>query len=507
MRTSYTLFFVAAACPLVISACEPVPSAPPDAGAEASVPEAGNPDGAVCTGAGASWDATPARTDDIAAGQTSSRPEAAFDAMGNAIAVWQQNDGTQSTVWAAERSPSGTWSAPERVDTAAMNANAGPPQLAVSANGSAVAVWDEYFGATGGKGDAVWSAVYTPGSGWGTAAQIFEVNTSGNLDPTVAVDSHGNAVAAWTEDVGASFPTPPFGQQVYAARYAPGSGWAAAVRVSSNGQGFAPMHLTQDTGHAHVSVDDTGDAIVVWNTNVGNLSANAKVMASRSTGGSSTWDAPVFLDNCAVGMCANSSAITPRVALDAAGNAYAVWQQQVAAASGIRPWGVRLAASSGSWSSPAENLDANLASIQTVSEPRLAIDPAGNALAVWQQTVNTGDKSRNAIVSAYYTGGAWKPAVGVDVTNPGAYNQRPAVAFDDAGNGFVVWDNQANEWASRFSATDGSFGADSQIHAGSSAGYSDIAVSHGSCPLALAVWNSGDGLGANTQGIFALAYH
>jgi hypothetical protein len=79
----------------------------------------------------------------------------AFDVRGNALAVWEQSDGTHDSVWASRYTEAAGWSAPVMIGHAA-NGDAVGPQIAIDANGNAVAVWGQADSTQGYN--QVWSA-------------------------------------------------------------------------------------------------------------------------------------------------------------------------------------------------------------------------------------------------------------------------------------------------------------------------------------------------------------
>ena len=89
------------------------------------------------------------------------------------------------------------------------------PQIAINASGHAVAVWKQSDGAA----MSVYANYYTAGTGWGTAALIETDNAGEALDPQVAVDASGNAVAVWEQSDGTR-------TNILANRYVAGTGWA-----------------------------------------------------------------------------------------------------------------------------------------------------------------------------------------------------------------------------------------------------------------------------------------
>ena len=348
-------------------------------------PDAGPPDGGACPDGGAvRWDAQPVRVDNNSPEQNGA-PQLGIDASGNAIVVWEEHSIASNawTLWARRRTPDGMWSTARQIDgTGAAGTMTEPkPALAVSAGGSAIVVFEV---AVAGGGKTIWSptfAVYSPASGWGAPAPLHQgvlaAQVGGNLNPRVAIDSMGNAVAVWTEDVGQqSSSTPDFGPQVYAASYKASTGtWSGPTILSS-------YLVNGFTETADVALDEQGDAVAAWSANPANSPIRA--MGATFDPASATWGAAAFLDQCAA--CNSNLGIAPRAAFDSNRNAIVVWPQ--GQSGGTRAiYSARHAAPSGSWTE-AEQLDKNLATNLNASVPRLVIDRAGNATAVWVNVSN-----------------------------------------------------------------------------------------------------------------------
>ena len=78
-------------------------------------------------------------------------PQIAFDSSGNATAVWFQNDGTRSNIW-ANRFNGTSWGTAELIET--NNAGAAKhPQIAFDSSGNAIAVWYQ----SDGTQDNIWA--------------------------------------------------------------------------------------------------------------------------------------------------------------------------------------------------------------------------------------------------------------------------------------------------------------------------------------------------------------
>jgi hypothetical protein len=107
-------------------------------------------------------------------------------------------------------------------------ADAGTVKVAFDTSGNAIAVWAQ----SDGTHETIWSNRYTPGTGWGTPAQV-QTSTEDSNAPAIIIDSTGNALAVWDG-------TPDgVNVYVYASRYTAASGWSAEVQISGPSKGPA----------------------------------------------------------------------------------------------------------------------------------------------------------------------------------------------------------------------------------------------------------------------------
>ena len=67
-------------------------------------------------------------------------PQIALDASGNALAVWQQFDGARYNIWANRYTAATGWGTAALIETDDAG-DARDPQIAFDANGNALAVW------------------------------------------------------------------------------------------------------------------------------------------------------------------------------------------------------------------------------------------------------------------------------------------------------------------------------------------------------------------------------
>jgi hypothetical protein len=132
------------------------------------------------------------------------------------------------------------------------------------------------------------------------------------------------------------------------------------------------------------------------------------------------WTAPAELS------APGHTAFEQHVAIDPAGDAVAVWQRSNGTVSVVqaatRPAG-------GAWSAPVDLSDPEISG----QLPRVAIDAAGEAVATWE-----GSSSVNVTqVATLPPGGTWTASV--TLSEAGRNSSDPTVAIDPAGDAIVVW--------------------------------------------------------------------
>ncbi len=384
--------------------------------------------------------------------------------------------------------------------------NASIPQVAMNPSGNAIAVWYQ----SDGVQTNIWANSYVPGSGWGTANMI-ETNPGNAGSPQVSVDYEGRAVAVWEQDDGITL-------NVWANRYAPGSGWGVATMIETNNMGYAgnaqvgiaggnavavwqqweggrtniwtnrysvangawmgaALLETDNAGSAHspqVAMSQSGNAIAVWQQGDGtrdNIHANSYTFATG-------WGTAVPIETD------NENAQDAQVGIDGSGEAVAVWRQSEGARTNILA--NRYVPGSG-WGT-AVLLETD--NVYSAFKPQVTMGSAGFFIAVWQQFDATGSRIK---ANRYYPGSGWGTAVLVDATGS-AFN--PQVAMDGGGNAFAVWlcGSPESICANRFQGNGqpAGWGAAVLIETDNTgqALYPEVAASRGNV---VAVWQQGDG--------------
>jgi hypothetical protein len=175
--------------------------------------------------------------------------------------------------------------------------------------------------------------------------------------------------------------------------------------------------------------DSRGDAFAAW-AHRPEFNGDSVIETSIKPGGSSTWQAPVRLSS------GGEDSEWPVLAVDAAGDVTAVWEGRNGTESDIEA-AVR-PAGSGTWTAP----------VQLATDtgkyggpPELAVDPEGDAVAVWAHENGAGS---DVIEASSKPHGSETWQVPVPVSAGGDLAGSPHVAMDANGDAFVVWQRWGN---------------------------------------------------------------
>ena len=341
-------------------------------------------------------------------------PRLGMDDSGHAIVVWIENDGIRDNIWSARYSPGSGWDTAQLIETA-NKGDASVPQISVDAVGNAFAIWQYDDGIR----NNIMANQYLVGVGWGIAQLVESDDINTATDPQIVMDKNLNAIAVWRQWDGTRF-------NIRSNRYTAGLGWGRDQLIESNNSG--------DASYPQIAIDQSGNAMAIWQLDNGPIS---DIHANIFFAGSG-WGNAELIDT--EDLCA---AYFPQVGMDANGNAIAVWAQ----ISGLRSniWSNRFTLGGG-WSG------ATLIETDTsnVGAPQIAVDAQGNALAVWRQDY----ASKNSIwANRYAQGFGWGHAELIEFDDSG-HAAYPQISIDAAGNGLAVWmqfdtgDNSinANEW-------------------------------------------------------------
>ncbi|QEM68562.1 hypothetical protein FO488_10525 [Geobacter sp. FeAm09] len=400
-------------------------------------------------------------------------PDLKVSEAGDGLAVWWSYTGTgygASVIQAR-------WLNSEQSATQISTATgfAMMPKVAIDGSGNAVVVWMQ----SDNQLNSVWVNRYVAGSGWGSPKKLTSAVSSATGPsgvPSVAIDAAGNAVIMWNQSdaaVSSHF-------DVYASRYSvTGDSWSAPAMLSSGTNcAYGYKVVANNAGAVAViynqfqrtdGIGGNGDASDIWvatGTTTGGFTTRTKVSsspnpiygqgslaidpvgdllaawiqnnnsgyfdvwASRQPAGGS-WEAPKTVANSVTGEC-----YSPEVAFDAHGNALATWEQQLDTEGRQYVAASHYSAASGMWDAPAEISE----NIGNTYDQHIAVDPSGNATLVWYQIESAAVTVRSA---QYLLSSGWG-ASQLIATMGAAYDGYmvfpvPRVAVNSSGKSIIIW--------------------------------------------------------------------
>jgi hypothetical protein len=318
----------------------------------------------------------------------------AMNNSGYAIAVWRQHDGARWNIWANVAVTGTNWGTAQTIENSTETIYTAP-HVAINNSGDAVAIWVQNDGTT----DSIWANFYISGTGWGTAG-LVETDPQNASSPQVVMDNSGNATAVWIQGDG-------IWNSVYSNRYITGTGWAGRTLIETTGG---------DAYNPQVAVDGSGNLMAVWVQD-----PSPSIYANRYISGTG-WSGAVEIDAGAYG------AFAPQIAMNNSGNAIAVWMQ-INAQGPCRAYANSYTA--GSWTG-AQLISDN---IEVVTDPEVAINASGNAFAIWYQydTIRT-----NIWTNRYIAGSGWSGPTLIETNNNSDANSHKIV-IDSSGRAIAIW--------------------------------------------------------------------
>ena len=389
----------------------------------------------------------------------------------DAVAVWERvdTDGNR-IVQAAARDG---WTFGSRVDLSLPGRNADAPAVAIDQAGGAVVVWQRFseFGH--------WVVQGATRAADGTIASLGDLSDTSSDDeaPQVAVDPAGDAVAVWEQDDHQRNIV-----SIQAAARSAGGGLVSLGELSVPGQSGE-----QDDESPQVALDRAGDAFAVWEHFDG---TNFVVQSAVRPAGATKFGAPV--DVSLPQSTAHEDAVGPQVAVDPAGDEIVVWA--LGGGSDGQHWAVQAAARPAGatrFGAPQE-----LSVAGQNQDPQVAVDQAGDAIAVWQRF----DGASAFVDAASLPAGAsaWSAVELAGAADPSS----PQVALDAAGDAVAVWNdtNSVNQTVgTAYRPAGGSFSTPGSLSR-PGANATDPHVALDQAGQTYAVWVGSDGKHSIVQG-------
>ena len=328
------------------------------------------------------------------------------------------------------------------------------PSVAMARDGTAFAALAHFDGAHSRVG----VAMHVPGGGFGPVRDLSAAGTDAG-DPVVAVDRQGNATLAYLDASGVE------------TRFRPAGGdWGAL-----NGPLSVPS-----ASDLSLAVGDNGAAAVVWwaRLSATALQTQAAVRAPRaaSFGGM----LPLSINDGST-RCPGT-----HVAMDAAGDAAAIWTRRTTGGNYIVETATK-AAGAASFA-PANGEARSATNGFSPCNTAIEMTPGGRVTALWDASGPGADLVANVAYadrSAPFASGAWSSAAKLSV--PADASGRPAFSLDDAGNAAATWiDRGTGQILSSVRTGLGGFSPPKPLSGSTDTG--DHAVGAGPNGDAIAVW-------------------
>ncbi|WP_281078376.1 Ig-like domain-containing protein [Variovorax paradoxus] len=251
----------------------------------------------------------------------------------------------------------------------------------------------------------------TADGGW-EAPHELEPATATADQAVAAQDGQGNTVVAWM-----SRPTGGF-YEIRTAVQSAGGSWSSGSTLSTPG--------TYNALFPQLRFDNQGNGLALW---MQVDDTGAEVWSSRFSKGSG-WQTPTRLDRTV------GSSYAPSLAIDADGNAFAVWGKRETQYGNSDIWGARFTPAGGWQAAVRLGSSANIGTYDQAEQPQVAVDGTGNAYVLWVQTAS----NTPVWVARYQAGSGWQPAVSLGAARLGE-PYAPRLAVSSSGQAMALWNS------------------------------------------------------------------
>ncbi|MEO7197225.1 MAG: PKD domain-containing protein [Solirubrobacterales bacterium] len=366
-------------------------------------------------------------------GVMAASPQVAVDAADNTTVVWGSGGSPNRTVRSAFRPAGGPWEASFTRIPALQDCFA--PELAVNPAGAAVVVADC------GTGTASMYAAYRPAGGSWSGAVAIPGSGSGDR-PSVGLDDAGNAIAVWGS-----------GMTVQSA-YRPAAGpWVGGGQVSPAG------NVAVDP---QVAMSPTGGAVAIWRHRLERMAGDPVVTVESTTRvGAGAWAAsPTVLTRPAPTSTIPVSLEEPQVRVNRAAQRFAVWTNDPSAGPNTLASGWGSGGDFGTWGGYF-SIGSASDGVRNVEVPQVAFDDQGSSVAVWRGYDVGTFTFRTQAAATSALNGAWSSPVTLANIETGL--SEPQVAVDPAGDATILWRNLDATMSAVSRPAGGAFGAATSI--------------------------------------------
>lgn len=329
------------------------------------------------------------------ASQGAGKPDLAMNATGDSVSGWYSYEHREKAAELDFRpATSAPWLGPVTIsEKSPSNYGAAPVQVAIGADGDAVAAWSRFtrtFPLTK-------EASYRPAGGtWQPPVPMPGRATFFPIQ--LGVDAHGNAIAVWESQEG------PEKLLEASVRPAASGRWQPPQLIAESGPawGDGPILFRRVGPNPALAVGEDGEAVLAWEAVRGNRRVVEVTTGSASTG---TWQPTVVLatwpdwastgviDNPAIGYPGPTPIAHPSVSLAGDGEALVAWDDASSRFAGTVDVALRPAPGA-PWQSPVAVANAAAESVG------VATNTLGEAAVVWDRLAENGEDTIEADILA-----------------------------------------------------------------------------------------------------------
>jgi hypothetical protein len=299
----------------------------------------------------------------------------------------------------------------------------------IDASGNTLVTWMT-SGTSGSLGNEMWGARFVPGSGWGAPTRLDTGDGTHEMTGpgTIAPQLVGNA-SGQAVAFWTEWMPGPNAYALWARPYSPSAGWGTAFEVAPN-----VTSLTYTAG-----IDDQGNAIVAWPQSIDLL--NSRIAWTRYTA-NGTWSATALIQMPAQtgpgAVTGDTTNVRPMISVLSSGSAVLAWGQTNSTQSAI--WTATFDATNG-WTNVNQAVS-NTSLFTTIDTPTAGMDSKGNITLVWGQLdAGSGQLLTTTMSQRYVAGTGWQAAQAVapEITEPSAFIATPILTVNANGIAAVMW--------------------------------------------------------------------
>lgn len=355
----------------------------------------------------------------LRAGRALAEYRIAVDENGDGMAIWSESADTSAarwTVWATRFRADSGWDTAQVLDDG-TDISASSVALSMNPRGQALAVWTDTS-----ETNMARARPFDPETGW-ASVETISTGTATLYGAGIALCADGSALAMWGAGLVTGNPAPAYAN-LWVRRYDPRVGWAEAV----------PSPDWTLAGTPQLECGGDGTVAALWGA-----PAHPQV---------STWFARYDASGAWTGGLLDLGGTGSRMALDGAGNALVVEAESFSNNGPIEAF----------LDQPSVGLvDRHSLESGTIDGPLLAADvasnDAGQALAIWSRTTARGEA---VWINGYTAGEGWGESEQLTSTEQPCADAcrtriHPRIAMDAAGNAAAVWtqrhDAHGDLWA------------------------------------------------------------